>query len=217
MIRSGVVLHKDRTASEARVASFVDLHFEQLKNAVARVFVRTTDTTDNNSWFGMKLEDMGICQTDCTDHVIKLTCNICHEKAMSNAFGDPFVVSVKEARDIVKFFNSSTQAKEKHIKKQALLGSSKGKPEGVVLDIITHSSGPACCLMIECLILIKHSSVLSERFFSVASPVVSSTPAGLDPAMAGKLLCVSINSEWWENESKFDKLTLNAKDWLGCC
>jgi len=192
----GVVLNKERTASDERVASFVDFHFEQLKNAVARVFMTTTDTTDNINWFGMKLEDIGICHTDCTDHVIKLTCKICCEKATSNAFGGPFVVSVKEGRDIVKFFNSSTQAKEKLLKKQALLDSCKGKPEVVVLDIITHSGGPACCLMIECLIVIKHSSVLSERVFSVSSPVVSSTPAGLDPAMAGKLLCVSKNWEF---------------------
>ena len=149
----GIILHEGGTTSDELVSSFIDLHFKQLKTAVAVVFAGTTDTTANMNKFGMKLEDLGICHIYCTDHVLQLTCKLCYEKAMSNTFGDQFVVSVKKARDIVKFFNSSTQAKEKLLKKQALLDSCKGKPKGVVVDVVTRWW--CCYLMIERLIVIK--------------------------------------------------------------
>ena len=117
----GIILHEGGTTSDELVSSFIDLHFKQLKTAVASVFAGTADTAANVNKFGMKLEDMGICHICCTGHVLQLTCKLCYEKTMSNTFDDQFVVSVKKARDVGKFFNSSTQAKETLLKKQTFL------------------------------------------------------------------------------------------------
>jgi hypothetical protein len=86
------------------------------------LFAATSDTTANMNLFGKKLEDMGVVHVYCTDHVLQYTCRMVYDKDMDTEFGNN-AESVKKARELVGFFNKSTQAVEKLKKKQEILDS----------------------------------------------------------------------------------------------
>jgi len=49
------------------------------------------------------------------------------------------------------------------------------------------------------------TSAPSERVFSLASRIISSRRNRLDPTMAGKMLFVSENWKWWQEQLDFYK------------
>ena len=59
---------------------------------------------------------------------------------------------------------------------------------------------------------IQGTSTPSERIFSVASRVISDNRASLNPELAGKLLFVSENWEWWQNELNYAELALETEE-----
>ena len=50
------------------------------------------------------------------------------------------------------------------------------------------------------------TSAPSERVFSVASMLISKKRARLDPGMAGIMLYLSENWNWWDSKDNFMKL-----------
>ena len=54
---------------------------------------------------------------------------------------------------------------------------------------------------------VQATSASSERIFSLASRIISSQRNRLDPSLAGKMLFVSENWEWWQEQLDFYKAT----------
>ena len=59
---------------------------------------------------------------------------------------------------------------------------------------------------------VQGTSAPSERIFSMASRVISDKRARLNPELAGKLLFVSENWEWWKNELNYAELALETEE-----
>jgi hypothetical protein len=59
---------------------------------------------------------------------------------------------------------------------------------------------------------LQGTSAPSERIFSMAARLISDKRASLNPELAGKLLFVSQNWEWWKNELNCDELALKDEE-----
>jgi hAT family C-terminal dimerisation region len=54
---------------------------------------------------------------------------------------------------------------------------------------------------------VQATSAPSERVFSMASGIITNRRNQLDPTMAGKMLFVSENWKWWQDQLDFHKAT----------
>ena len=52
---------------------------------------------------------------------------------------------------------------------------------------------------------VQATSAPSERVFSVASRIIANRRTRLDPTLAGKMLFVSENWKWWQDQLDFYK------------
>jgi hypothetical protein len=137
LVNLGIYLHEGGTDSDSLEKSFLNLLMNDLNMAGTKIFAVTTDTTANMNSFGRRLESSGIAHIYCTDHVLQCTCRLVYDRDMGATFGDNSE-SVQKARDLVGFFNKSSQAVEKLKKKQELLDSCPGRPLTVVTDVCTR-------------------------------------------------------------------------------
>ena len=133
----GIFLHEGGTDADELEIEFLDLCMNSVNLNASKIFAITTDTTGNMNSFGRKLERRGMNHVYCTDHLLQLTCKLCYSN-VTDTFGECFASSVEKARNMVTFFNKSTQATAKLKQKQLVLDSCEGTPKGVNTDVVTR-------------------------------------------------------------------------------
>lgn len=130
----GCFLHEGDSKSASLSQSFFRNIFEGLGLDELTIISIVTDTTSNMNKFGIIMKDDNtIDHIYCTDHVLQLSAKLAYTEN-----GDDVQPLVK-LRNLVKFFNKSSQATELLKKQQQHMNEIyHGKPKVMLQDVVTR-------------------------------------------------------------------------------